>query len=318
MVPLIDLSVDEHVIADELSHLLERIGFFVIINHGLPDDLIAQAFAEAERFHAQPMEAKRALLMNEHNNGYMAMARYNVRTSRVSEAASKPDMNEAFFVKRERPSDHPLVRAGRRFAGPNRWPEGLPGFRETVLAYCGAADALGLRLLAPLAISLGLDRDFFRPFFTESQFSFRLSHYPPAEPEPDRFGIAAHTDTNFLTLLAQSDEPGLQIRPEGGGWQDVPHIPGSIVVNTGDMLHRWTNGRYRSTPHRAVMPRERPRYAIPYFLGPNLDAEIRCLPTCSGPGNPPRYPPIEYGEFLVWWYDANYNAQDQQDLAEAI
>ena len=315
MVPLIDLAADERTVADELAGALAQVGFLVVVNHGLPDRLIRRAFAEAKRFHDQPTAAKRALLMNKDNNGYMAMGRYNVRTSRASEADSKPDMNEAFFVKRERGPDHPFVKAGRRFAGPNQWPEGLPGFREAVLAYCAAADALGRRLLPPLALSLGLERAFFDPFFTESQFTFRMSHYPPSAPEPGRFGIAPHTDLNFLTLLPQSDAPGLQIRPEGGGWRDVPRVPGSIVVNTGDMLHRWTNGRYRSTPHRAVAPSGRSRYAIPYFLGPNLDAEIRCLPTCAGPGDPPRHPPIEYGDYLAWWYDANYDAEDQRDLA---
>ena len=241
-------------------------------------------FAEARRFHAQPDEAKRAVLMNEHNNGYMAMARYNVRTSRVSEADARPDMNEAFFVKRERGADDPL--AGRRFAGPNRWPEDLPGFRGTVLDYCQTVDRLALSVLPALALSLGLPEDWFDPHFTRSQFSFRLSHYPPTGREPGLYGIAPHTDTNFLTFLAQSDVPGLQIRPEGGDWEDVPFVEDSFVVNTGDMLHRWTNGRYKSTPHRALPPVGRHRYAIPYFFGPNLDAEISCAPTCTGPGQP--------------------------------
>ena len=174
---------------------------------------------------------------------------------------------------------------------------------------------LALGVLPALSLSLGLPEDWFNPHFTRSQFSFRLSHYPPAEREPGRYGIAPHTDTNFLTFLAQSDVPGLQIRPEGGDWEDVPFVEDSFVVNTGDMLHRWTNGRYKSTPHRAQPPLDRHRYAIPYFFGPNLDAEIRCAPTCTGPDNPPRWPPVIYEDHLAWWYDANYNADDQKDLA---
>ena len=120
--------------AAELRAALEGIGFFILVNHGVPRDLIDRTFAEARRFHAQPYETKMALRMNEHNNGYMAMGRYAVWTSEVN-ANDKPDLNEAFFVKRERPPDDPLRRSGRRFVGPNRWPDGLPGFREAVLAY---------------------------------------------------------------------------------------------------------------------------------------------------------------------------------------
>jgi isopenicillin N synthase-like dioxygenase len=116
-------------VARQLGDALETIGFFVLINHGVPRDLIDRTFAEARRFHAQPLAAKMALRMNEHNNGYMAMGRYAVWTSDVNDN-DEPDLNEAFFTKRERPSDDPLVRAGRRFAGPNRWPEDLPGFRD--------------------------------------------------------------------------------------------------------------------------------------------------------------------------------------------
>lgn len=302
--------------ADELQAALERVGFFLIVNHGVERDLIARTFAEARRFHAQPAAAKLALRMNEHNNGYMAMGRYAVWTSEVN-ANDKPDLNEAFFTKRERSPEDPLVRSRRRFAGPNRWPENLPGFRETVLAYTGAVDALGRRLLPACAVALDLPPDTFDAAFADSQFSFRLSHYPPIEAAPNQFGIAPHTDANFLTFLAQTEVPGLQIRLPSGEWLDVPYVPDSYAVNAGDMMTRWTNGRFKSTPHRALPPVGRPRYAIPFFLGPHLDTEIACLPTCQAPNNPARFPPITYDGYLHWWYDANYNAKAQDDVANA-
>ncbi len=92
-----------------------------------------------------------------------------------------------------------------------------------------------------------------------------------------------------MTFLAQSEVPGLQVRMPDGRWVDVPYVPGSFAVNSGDMMQRWTNHRFKSTPHRALPPVARPRYAIPYFMGPHLDTEIACLSTCQGPGNPPRY-----------------------------
>ena len=300
-------------VAEELGAALETVGFFIIVNHGVPPELIDRTFEQARRFHAQPAAAKLALRMNEHNNGYMAMGRYAVWTSGVN-ANDKPDLNEAFFTKRERAPDDPLVLAGRRFAGPNRWPGHLPGFRETVLAYTDAVDALGRRLMPACAVALGLPPDTFDAAFAESQFSFRLSHYPPVEASPNQFGIAPHTDANFLTFLAQTEVPGLQLRLPAGDWLDVPYVPDSFAVNSGDMMTRWTNGRFKSTPHRALPPVGRDRYAIPFFLGPHLDTEIACLPTCQGPDNPARFPPITYDAYLHWWYDANYNARAQDDL----
>jgi isopenicillin N synthase-like dioxygenase len=303
-------------VAAELGAALETIGFFLLVDHGVPRELIARTFDEARRFHAQPAAAKLALRMNEHNNGYMAMGRYAVWTSDVN-ANDKPDLNEAFFTKRERGPDDPLVIAGRRFAGPNRWPEDLPGFRDTVLAYTEAVDELGRRLMPACAVALDLSPDTFDAAFAESQFSFRLSHYPPVEAEPNQFGIAPHTDANFLTFLAQTEVPGLQLRLPTGEWLDVPYVPDSYAVNSGDMLTRWTNGRFKSTPHRAVPPVGRDRYAIPFFLGPHLDTEIACLPTCQGPDHPARFPPITYDAYLHWWYDANYNARAQDDVVTA-
>jgi isopenicillin N synthase-like dioxygenase len=318
LAPLADASdAGRREVADALRSALERVGFFILVNHGVNRALIQRTFGEAERFHDQSMEAKHAVLMNEHNNGYMAMNRYNVRTSRVSEAA-KPDRNEAFFIKRERSPDDPMALAGRRFAGPNEWPENLPGFRENLLEYTEAVDTMARGLMPSLAMSLDLPADTFDAAFAESQFSFRLSHYPPVtEQEAGQYGIAPHTDANFMTFLAQSEMPGLQIRVGEENWLDIPYVPDSFVVNSGDMLHRWTNGHYKSTPHRALPPIGGARYAIPYFFGPHLDTVIECLKTCQGPDNPPQFPPITYSDYIVWWYDANYNTKDQQDLAKA-
>ncbi len=321
MIPVIDLGPyltgqpgASTAAAAELDCALRDVGFFVVVNHGIPQALIDDTFAEARRFHAQPMDAKLALRMNEHNNGYMMLGRYAVWTSDVN-ANDKPDLNEAFFVKRERGPDDPLVRARRRFAGPNQWPANLPGFRDAVLAYTDAVDALGRKILPLCATALDLPPGAFDGAFAESQFSFRLTHYPPVAAEANQFGIAPHTDANFLTLLAQSEVPGLQVRMPDGAWVDVPYVPGSFAVNSGDMMQRWTNHRFKSTAHRALPPVGRPRYAIPYFMGPHLDTEIACLPTCEGPGDPPRYPPITYAAYLDWWYDANYNAARQRDVA---
>ena len=169
-IPLIDLAPlrdgldGARQVASALNHALENVGFLIIVNHDVPPDLIAQTFDEAQRFHAQSIEEKRTLRMNEHNNGYMVEGRYNVRTSRASEKSVKPDANEAFFLKRERPADDPLVLTKRRFAGPNIWPANLPKFRENVLEYCDVIDAMAKRLMPALALSLDLEPDYFEDF----------------------------------------------------------------------------------------------------------------------------------------------------------
>ncbi len=302
--------------ARQVHDALTRVGFFVITGHDVSQSLVARTFAEAGRFHDQPMPCKLAVKMNEHNNGYMALGRYAVWTSEVNRN-DKPDLNEAFFIKRERGPDDPLLRSGRRFVGPNRWPDEatLPGFRGYVLEYVDEIDNLARRLLPAVAAALDLPPGFFDAAFADSHFSFRLSHYPPVPAEANQFGIAPHTDANFMTFLAQTEVPGLQVRMPSGDWQDVPYVPGSFAVNAGDMLHRWSNGRFLSTPHRALPPVGRQRYAIPFFFGPRFDQLIECLPTCTGPGNPPRWAPITYAEWLAYWYDANYDPKRQQDVA---
>ena len=303
-------------VARQVHEALTTIGFFVLTGHDVPAPLIERTFAEARRFHLLPMEKKLALKLNEHINGYMVMGRYAVRTSEINDN-DKGDLNEAFFVKRERLPEDPLRRSGRRFVGPNQWPQesDLPGFRAHVLEYVEAMDGFARRFLPAVAVALDLAPGWFDEAFSDSQFTFRMSHYPPLLADANQFGIAPHTDSNFMTFLAQTEVPGLQVRAPSGDWLEVPYVPGSFAVNSGDMLRRWSNGRFKSTPHRALPPVGRDRYAIPFFLGPRFDQRIECLPSCTGPGNPPRWQPITYADWQAYWYDANYDPKLQRDVA---
>ena len=300
------------VAARQVHDALTTVGFFVLTGHGVPRDKIDQAFISAARLHDLSMAKKVALKMNEHTNGYMAMARYAVWTSDVNDN-DRPDLNEAFFIRRERAADDPVYVSGRRFLGPNVWPDkaDLPGFRADVLDCIDTMEAFARRFLPVAAVSLDLEPTWFDAAFADSFYSLRQSHYPPLEAEVNQFGIAPHTDSNFLTFLAQTEIPGLQVRLPDGEWQDVPYISGSFAVNSGDILHRWSNGRFKSTPHRAPPPVGTDRYAIPFFFGPAWDTTIECLPGCSGPDNPPRWPPIVYGDWLTNWYDSNYDPKVQ-------
>ena len=183
----------------------------------------------------------------------------------------------------------------------------MPEFRAAMVAYFTAMEAMTRRLVPVFAAALDLPEDYFAEAFAEPHCTMRLIHYPP-QPDPgdNEFGFAPHTDNNFITFLAQSALPGLEVRTAEGEWIRPPAVPGTFVVNTGAMLGRYSNDRFKPTPHRVINRNDRSRYAIPFFLGPNHDAEIACVPTCIGPDNPPRYEPTTYGAFSARLLTLNF------------
>lgn len=295
--------------AAQLRHTCENIGFMFVTGHGVPRELVDEVFEASRRFHDLPEADKQALKANEHNIGYMGHGASVSRASQVYEGERKTNLVAAMFVKRELPPDHPDILQNKRFRGPNQWPaDDLGGFRETCIAYMDALEALGKSLLPLYALALDLPADFFTMPFSEPQYTLRLSHYPPMAAEDNQFGLAPHTDSSFMTLLAQNKVEGLQVRRTDGTWIDAPVVPNSFVVNTGDMLRRWSNHRFLSTPHRAVASVPgRHRYAIPFFFDPQADYVMECLPTCQGPDNPPRYEPGSYTDYMLWFAKQNYS-----------
>jgi isopenicillin N synthase-like dioxygenase len=295
-------------LARELRQALETVGFLVVVNHGVPQTSIDDVFAQAARVHALPMAQKQALSMGAGSVGYLAAATYALKTSEIN-AGRKPDLNEAFFIDRDRSPNDPAVRAGKRFREENKWPDGLPGFRESAMAYYARLEAFAKSLLPVFAVALDLPGDWFAAAFVDAQCTLRLSHYPPTTYADNQFGIAPHTDSSFLTILPQSELEGLYVRPAGRGWLKAPRIPGSFVINSGDMCKRWTNDRFLSTEHLAINPSpDRHRYAVPFFFAPNIYWPIRCVPTCCDAGNPPRYPEVTYEQYRLWFLRNNYHA----------
>ena len=292
-------------IAAQLRKNCETVGFLYISNHGVAQELIDRTFAAAAAFHAQPFEKKMELKVDNAMQGYLPMRGSTTRTSTIN-ANNKPNENEAFFVKGE---GQPGVT--------NRWPD-TPGFKDTTQAYYAALEALAQRMLPLYARALDLSAGYFDMKCNHPFSSLRLSHYPPVkEYAENQFGIAPHTDSTFITLLAQNKVPGLQIRRRDGVWIDAPVIEGTFIVNTGDTLHRWTNGRFLSTPHRAFNISDQPRYAIPYFFHPNAETLIECLPTCRVEGEEPRFPPMTMGDYMAWFRGKNYDHLRKTEPAAA-
>jgi isopenicillin N synthase-like dioxygenase len=306
--PVIDLGglpadeAAENAAGRLLDKAFREVGFCYFSNTGIDPALVAAMFDASRRFHAQPMAAKRTLKMNAFHRGYMEPKSSLIETSSVARV-TQPNDSESFMLMHEVPPDDP--RYGTPLNGPNQWPE-LPGFREPVANYDSVMLGFCRRLLAPIARALDLPRDFFQRYFRHPTTFLRLLHYPPqaSDAPDDAFGSAPHTDYGFITILAQDGVGGLEVRPRGGDWIAAPPIPGTFVVNVADMLARWTNDRWLSTPHRVKNLSGGDRYSCPYFFDMDLDCTIACL---ENSGDAPRYAPVVYGDYLLERLDRNYS-----------
>ncbi len=284
--PIIDISplqVDPHsprsagAVAAMHAACLDT-GFFVIINHGL-DAEITSLFDAARGFFALPAESKE-------------------RTPRVDRYGYVPHRDTA--IDQSRASDN--VEYLDLGLGDEVKLPALAGFESAVRAYQPAAIVVAATILSALATALDAPPAYFASRMTNPQCRLRLLHYPEVEPDaggslpvPNR----PHTDYGLITLLATDGVPGLEVKAIGAGWTPITAPNGSLIVNLGDMLARWTNDLYRSTPHRVVGPATGDRVSIPFFINPSPLTVVDCLPSCVGDEDRPRYEPTTAAEFLA-------------------
>ena len=301
MIPVLDwrrFGTDPEGFVADLGAACRGPGFFLLTHHGVDPALRDAVFAKADAFFALP-EAEKARVSirdNPHNRGWGAAG-----VESLDDAGGQTDRKETFNIGLDLAPDDPRVLAGEPFRGVNQWPD-LPEFRETMRAYYDAALALGVRLCRAVALDLGLAEDHFDHAFHEPLAALRLLHYPTASGAEGEIGAGAHSDYGVVTLLMTDGEPGLQVRPRGGDWTDVPHVAGAYVVNIGDCLMRWTNDIYVSTPHR-VLPPKRQRRSVAMFVEANPDTVIAALPGTGAP----KYAPIRAADYLTSRLDATYN-----------
>jgi len=276
-----------------LLEAAERVGFFYVRNHAVPQALVDRVYALSRRFFALSMEAKQSVRIDARHRGFLAIGE-----ARMYDKA-RIDLKESFIWGPELGPDDPDVAAGKPLMGPNQWPADLPELAPTLMAYSAAVMDCGRSLLRGFAVSLDLDPDFFRDRFLKPLARCSLIYYPPQPPDTgtEQFGVAPHTDYGGLTLLSQDDTGGLQVRARSGEWATAPPIAGSFVVNVGDLMARWTNDRFLSTPHRVINSSGRARYSVGVFFDPAFDTVID--PRELRPPGPALYPPVTCGEYIV-------------------
>jgi isopenicillin N synthase-like dioxygenase len=304
-IPLIRLDRDDAAVAADIREASLAHGFFYVAGHGVPESLIAAQFAWAERFFALPEAEKRALDMRNSRAG----RGWEGIGAQTLDSGAQPDRKESYYCGPDYAEDHPYVAAGLTNYGGNQWPA-LPGFREQMLAYMAATTALAERLMRDLARSLSLPPGYFDRTMADPMLTLRMIRYPPhpADAGPDVFGAGAHTDWGAITILAQDELGGLEVQAADGAWLPATPIPGTFIVNLGDIIPRWTNGLYRSNLHRVINanPSGRDRISIPLFYSPNYHARIEAVPGTVPPGEAPRFPPCSAGEHLSEMYRKTY------------
>ena len=297
-IPTVDISgfPDDPEFVDALGRGYEEYGFCGVVGHGIPDQLIESAYAAMREFFALPQEVKNRYQTK--TGGARGYTGFGIETAKDS---SYPDLKEFWQVGREIPAY--LPHHGSLYA--NIWPVEVADFKDRLYGLFEALEALGNRILSALALYLELPGDYFVDKVDMGNSILRPLHYPPIEQrDTPSLRSAPHEDINLITLLVGSQEPGLEVLSRRGVWIPVNSLPGTIVVNIGDMLQRLTNHVLPSTTHRVVNApqayRGESRYSIPFFFHPNPDFEIATLASCISADNPNRYPqPILADDYLT-------------------
>ena len=286
-----------------IEHACKNVGFFYVKNHGIPSKHIKDVFASSKIFFDLSREEKMKIHMGKSKifRGYTPIG-----TELTNE---KRDWNESIDFGLDLASEHPDVQAGEALQGPNQWPEYPPELKRLLELHWDLMIVLGRKITQGLALSLGLAKDYFTPFTNRTQCAMRILHYPKvggSSADNIGYGIGAHIDYGFLTILAQDEVGGLEVQNADGEWIAAPYIPGSFVINIGHMIQRWTNDFYQATLHRVRSSHTKDRYSLPFFYEPNFDTVVAPLEKFCSVENPARYQDFHFGNYLLNKYKTSY------------
>ncbi|WP_432462884.1 isopenicillin N synthase family dioxygenase [Agarivorans sp. QJM3NY_33] len=298
--PIINISAldkpnpkDWQTVADAIDKACRDTGFFYVVGHGIPAEQFAKVQAMAEQFFALP-EAIKQQISIQHSSNHRGWGQ--VSAEQLDPNGPK-DFKETFDMALDLSPYHPQVARCPQLYGPNQYPH-LQGFIQLMQQQYELSLPLALKLLSAMALALKLPLDFFTKSFTCPISVLRLIHYPPQQGQQN--GAGAHTDYGCITLLYQDQIGGLQVQDRHGQWIDASPVENSYVVNIGDLMQRWTNDCYQSTPHRVTSPSQQTtRFSMPFFVEPNFDTEVSTLDSCLAEGESSRYPTVTAGEWIL-------------------
>ncbi|HZV09965.1 MAG TPA: 2-oxoglutarate and iron-dependent oxygenase domain-containing protein, partial [Novosphingobium sp.] len=290
--PVLSLAAPRADFARDIGASFRRFGFALVADHGIDAALIAEGWRLTEAFFALPEAEKRRW----HVPGIGGARGYTPFRTEIAKGASAHDLKEFWHVGRDLADSEYAAGTALAASMPrNLWPDAPAHFADTFRALYAAFDAAGARILAAIALDLGLAEDWFAPAIDQGNSVLRLLHYPPiAGASCGAIRAGAHEDINLITLLLGAEEAGLELLTKQGEWQEVAPPPGALVINIGDMLQRLTNHVLPSTTHRVRNPdaarAAHSRYSMPFFLHLRSDFAFHTLPQCITPENPDRYP----------------------------
>jgi isopenicillin N synthase-like dioxygenase len=286
-------------VADEIHDACVNIGFFYIEGHGIPTTELNASLNLSQQFFSLPPEKKLAVTAKQSlaKMGYIQVGGVDPKAN----AVTRPDIKERFYFGRDLFAGEAEDLASP--AGQSQWPASdvLPGFEIAMREQTTKKVVLAKSLARAFSLSLGLEENFFDGFYDHMGVMHALNYYARREPQAAQdaaFGFSPHTDYGSFTIVLQDTNGGLQARNSDGVWIDVPPVPGTFVVNVGDLLQRWTNDIYISSLHRVVNMGTGARSSISFFVYPNPRAEIHCLETCVSESRPQRYKSVLSGEYV--------------------
>ncbi|MCP4769568.1 MAG: isopenicillin N synthase family oxygenase [Gammaproteobacteria bacterium] len=276
--------------APELVQKIDRtcrnIGFFYIVGHGFDMGLAERLQSAASEYFSQAESNKLEIGLDPSMRGYLSL----YYRSQITDSFSGTSHQEGFWMGHEFDGDirHPLEQN-------NRWPQEPARLRTEMTRYHEAIEKLAAPLGQCFADALGQAEDFYLTRFARPTSRLKLNHYPPQEnPQRiDNIGVIPHSDSGAFTILWQDDNGGLEVQSKSGEWVVAPPVDDSFVVNIGDILQYWSNGRYSSTQHRVINRYGVDRYSIPYFVNPGAEVMISALDSSDS------FTAFNYGEYQL-------------------
>ena len=305
LIPVIDITplrdgTDPISVAKSLHKASQDIGFIYIKGHGVSLKTVETARETALQFFRASESDKSSVIVSEKHRGWLGPNRSKMRDD------AKADLKESFIWGSENKIN--AVANGHYVCGNNKWPKFVPGMQKPALDYFNEAHDVARHLLRGFALGLGLQENFF--LRNNSQPLSRASYvYYPQQSESmgeDQFGAGPHTDFGVLTVLCQDSLGGLQVKDLSGDWVHAPPIDGTLIVNVGDLLSRWTDGVYRSTPHRVINESSQERLSLVLAFDPSAETMIDAR-TIFGSEYIPKEKPISCGEYLTWRFNKAFS-----------